>query len=327
MPGRTRTQTAPPGSVRAHMDAREREQRRRIRRRQVRRRRAVALATLVTVVLAASAPFWPAGGGADRAATAGERDGGRARPLAGGRQEASGEAGRRPPADRPTGTLVRVGGRSAVAGRGSLLRFVVEVEGGLGVDRRAFAHAVETVLFDPRGWRTSGFQFQRVSSGPVDFRVALASPDTTDRLCAPLRTRGRYSCHSNGRAVLRRRRAALPHLPGEPRGRARARPRSRPLPRAGRSGPGDAPADEGRRAVHREPLAAPGGAVGGLRRSSPRPGCRPGSAAPSPTRRPTRRRAGRRRARRPPCRRRDRRWCPASSGRGSSRAPCRRTTR
>ena len=206
MPGRTRTQTAPPGSVGAHMDAREREQRRRIRRRQVRRRRAVALATLVTVVLAASAPFWPAGGGADRAASAGERDGGRARPLAGGRQEASGEAARRPRADRPTGTLVRVGGRSAVAGRGSLLRFVVEVEGGLGVDRRAFAHAVETVLFDPRGWRTSGFQFQRVSSGPVDFRVALASPDTTDRLCAPLRTRGRYSCHANGRAVLNVRR-------------------------------------------------------------------------------------------------------------------------
>jgi hypothetical protein len=41
-----------------------------------------------------------------------------------------------------------------------------------------------------------------VEEGSVAFRVTLASPSTTDRLCAPLQTRGRYSCFQRGRAVV-----------------------------------------------------------------------------------------------------------------------------
>jgi hypothetical protein len=41
-----------------------------------------------------------------------------------------------------------------------------------------------------------------VGGGAVSSRVTLASPRTTDRLCAPLPTNGRFSCHRAGRAVI-----------------------------------------------------------------------------------------------------------------------------
>jgi hypothetical protein len=107
------------------------------------------------------------------------------------------------PAMRATGRLRVVPGQSKVHGRGPLRRFTVEVEEGLADDPAAFAAAVERVLFDARGWGGGGrLSFQRVSSGPVSFRVTLATPATTDRLCLPLRTGGIYSCYAGGRSVL-----------------------------------------------------------------------------------------------------------------------------
>ena len=104
---------------------------------------------------------------------------------------------------RGTGVLAVVPGASAVAGTGRPTRYLVEVEGGLGVDPRAFAREVERVLGDRRSWGAGGRRaMQRVSGGTVAFRVALASPRTTDRLCSPLRTNGYYSCANSGRAVL-----------------------------------------------------------------------------------------------------------------------------
>jgi Protein of unknown function (DUF3152) len=105
----------------------------------------------------------------------------------------------RPPVapGRP-GQLVVVPGQQGSTSAGAL-RFLVEVEGGLAVDRAAFARHVTRTLRDRRSWTTP---FRRVSSGPVDFRVTLASPALTNRLCAPLLTNGIYSCGQNGRAVL-----------------------------------------------------------------------------------------------------------------------------
>ncbi|HEX2045381.1 MAG TPA: DUF3152 domain-containing protein [Gaiellaceae bacterium] len=101
------------------------------------------------------------------------------------------------------GTLVVVPGRSRVSGPGPLHRFAVEVEGGLPVDPSAFAARVVDVLSDRRSWGAGGVAaFQRVASEPVDFRVTLASPALTDRLCSPLRTNGIFSCAQGGRAVL-----------------------------------------------------------------------------------------------------------------------------
>ncbi len=105
-------------------------------------------------------------------------------------------------APRPTGELSVVDGRSRAHGRGPLRTFSIEIERGLGADRRAVAREVERTLLSPRGWRRTGLSFKRVASGEPSFKVTLASPDTADRLCQPLQTLGRYSCFQGGRAVL-----------------------------------------------------------------------------------------------------------------------------
>ena len=114
------------------------------------------------------------------------------------------------PAANPTpvvasgdGRLAVVPGRGAVSGPGEAAPYLVEVEGGLGVDPAAFAREVEQVLADPRSWGAGGRRaLQRVDGGDVAFRVALTSPTTTDRLCAPLDTNGSFSCGTGGRAVI-----------------------------------------------------------------------------------------------------------------------------
>jgi Protein of unknown function (DUF3152) len=101
------------------------------------------------------------------------------------------------------GTFDRAGGTGRRAGTGPLRRYTVAVEDGLDVDADVFAAAVERTLSDPRSWGHGGrLSFQRVADGPVSFRVLLASPDTVDRLCAPLRTNGRLSCGSGTTAVV-----------------------------------------------------------------------------------------------------------------------------
>jgi hypothetical protein len=103
---------------------------------------------------------------------------------------------------KPGRLYIVPGSSDAASGRGAPLRFAVEVEGGLSIDPQRFAEAVEGILGDPRGWTRSGRVFRRVGEGPVRFRVALASPETTDELCAPLETNGWLSCETSGRAVL-----------------------------------------------------------------------------------------------------------------------------
>jgi hypothetical protein len=104
--------------------------------------------------------------------------------------------------------------RSAKAGR--TVRYTVEVEGGLRLDTKDYAATVARVLTDARGWQAAdGVRFvnvtpkQATDGARVDLRVTLASPDTTDRLGAPLLTRGEVSCISAGRAVLNTKRWQL----------------------------------------------------------------------------------------------------------------------
>lgn len=114
---------------------------------------------------------------------------------------------RDPGSYNPTGRLALVPGTTHVHGSGPLWRFEVQTERGLGVDAVAFGRHVEEILFARRGWtRGGGVAFQRVSGGLVDFRVILASPSLTDRLCAPALTRGLFSCHNHGRVVINFRR-------------------------------------------------------------------------------------------------------------------------
>jgi hypothetical protein len=93
------------------------------------------------------------------------------------------------------------------AGHGRVLRYAVEVERGLPFSAAAFAAEVHRVLNDPRGWGKGRLlRFRRVQDGPVRFRVSLSSPAMTDRMCLPLHTHGRLSCHSHGRSVINARR-------------------------------------------------------------------------------------------------------------------------
>ncbi len=99
---------------------------------------------------------------------------------------------------------------------GRVVRYTVETEGGLGIEPTGFARTVVADLTDPRGWQTRDrVRFVNVTPDQVrggqrpDLRVMVASPDTTDRLCAPLQTRGRVSCHNGGRVVLNAKRWLL----------------------------------------------------------------------------------------------------------------------
>lgn len=113
-------------------------------------------------------------------------------------------------AETPEPTVVQRGdgqprtvpGTTARHGTGDLTTYVVQVEGGLGVDPRQFAQAVDQTLADPRSW-TARRSMQRVDDeDAADVKVVLASPALTDQLCAPLETGGYYSCANGAWAVL-----------------------------------------------------------------------------------------------------------------------------
>ncbi len=79
-------------------------------------------------------------------------------------------------------------------------RYAVATEDGSGVDPDELAGLVAAVLEDPRSWIADGATgFQQVGADDdPQFTVVVATPATVDRLCAPLRTVGKYSCGNNG---------------------------------------------------------------------------------------------------------------------------------
>ena len=104
----------------------------------------------------------------------------------------------------PTGTYTGAPGGSFVAGTGPLVAYAVQVENGIPVAPADFALEVDRILADPRGWTADGSRsLQRVEDpAAAAFRVVLATPSTTDELCAPLRTNGIFSCFNHGVAVI-----------------------------------------------------------------------------------------------------------------------------
>ncbi len=92
----------------------------------------------------------------------------------------------------------------AASARGRLLRFDVAVEKGLPIDADQAARTIAATLNDARSWRgTRSVRFQLVASAQAaDLHVRLVTPKTTDRLCAPLKTRGEVSCQRGTKVVL-----------------------------------------------------------------------------------------------------------------------------
>lgn len=113
-------------------------------------------------------------------------------------------------------TVLRVPGKDT-SRSGPTVRYTVEVEGGLeGVDAKDFASEVRSVLRSGRGWEpVDNVHFVDVSpaqdrrGADVDIRVTLASPTTTDELCAPVQTNGQVSCWNGERSVINVRRWLL----------------------------------------------------------------------------------------------------------------------
>lgn len=104
-------------------------------------------------------------------------------------------------ASSSSGSFTTVGGGHDAGGPGRTVAYTVLVEHGSGIDPNEFAAAVEAILDDTRSWRASGrLHFVRVESG--GFPLYFATPQTVDRLCAPLDTEGFTSCSINGRVVI-----------------------------------------------------------------------------------------------------------------------------
>jgi hypothetical protein len=118
--------------------------------------------------------------------------------------------GRRQPPRVPvpwaaSGRYVVVPGRASPprGGRGTVIRYMVEVERGLPFRGRDFAAAVQRILNDPRGWGSGGrMRFERTDQGPVRIRVSLSSPALSSRRCLPLDTGGQLSCWHPPRAII-----------------------------------------------------------------------------------------------------------------------------
>lgn len=82
------------------------------------------------------------------------------------------------------------------------LLYSVEVEKPLPFATADVARVVDTTLADSRSWGDRlGLTLRRVDERP-SVRVLLATPATTDALCAPLDTAGRVSCRNGSLVVL-----------------------------------------------------------------------------------------------------------------------------
>ncbi|WP_256727272.1 DUF3152 domain-containing protein [Streptomyces acidiscabies] len=96
-----------------------------------------------------------------------------------------------------TGAYTTAPGTGQQAGKGTPLRYKVEIEKGIDLPLGDTADEVEQVLADRRGWTADGTSsFRRVSTGPTDFVVRIATPGTVDTACAEygLDTHGDLNC-------------------------------------------------------------------------------------------------------------------------------------
>ena len=79
----------------------------------------------------------------------------------------------------------------------------LKIETTVDVDATCVSNLILKILNDPRGWATIiDKKFQFTSLDRSDFEIIFATPNTVDELCAPLATKGMYSCRRENRVVL-----------------------------------------------------------------------------------------------------------------------------
>jgi hypothetical protein len=116
--------------------------------------------------------------------------------------KAPADSGVSPVPQRASGRFAVAPVRARTSPQPGALTYRVEVERGLPYDAAGFARTVARTLADPRSWGGSGEHPLERVAGDADFRIVLASPDTVDRLCAPLATKGRVSCRNGDDVVI-----------------------------------------------------------------------------------------------------------------------------
>ncbi|MET9552882.1 DUF3152 domain-containing protein [Streptomyces sp. NPDC006645] len=86
---------------------------------------------------------------------------------------------------RASGEFEAVPGLARAPGKGEKITYRIDIEKGLGLDRKLFADAVQKTLNDDRSWAHNGaMTFERISGGSPRFVITLASPGTTAEWCA-----------------------------------------------------------------------------------------------------------------------------------------------
>ncbi|MFC9746697.1 DUF3152 domain-containing protein [Streptomyces niveus] len=118
-----------------------------------------------------------------------------------------------------TGEFSTAAAHGGPVGTGTIRRYSVQVEGGTGIPAADAAKEIAGILGDRRGWTANGRDgFQLVSSGPRDFEVKIATPDTVDRICgaAGLHTRGEVNCNVGDQVIVNLKRwlTGSPQFPG-----------------------------------------------------------------------------------------------------------------
>ncbi|MFD7016284.1 DUF3152 domain-containing protein [Streptomyces sp. NPDC059161] len=107
------------------------------------------------------------------------------------------------PASGPgTFTTARASGQ-IVGTAGPLRRYEVQVEDGVDVSAKDAALDVQKILADPRSWAAHGKgRFQLVADG-ADVVIKIATPKTTDKLCASNGdTGGELNCEVTGGVIV-----------------------------------------------------------------------------------------------------------------------------
>lgn len=105
-----------------------------------------------------------------------------------------------------TFTIASGGTRVIGPSAGKLERYEVAVQTGLSETPSSVAATVDSILDNQtRGWARSGkWRFQRVSSGPYDFVVELATAANTDLICGKygIKTEGVVNCRGQANVVI-----------------------------------------------------------------------------------------------------------------------------
>lgn len=92
----------------------------------------------------------------------------------------------------------------APAPAGTVHRYALRIEGGIGIVPEEAAAEVARILADERGWRAiHDVSFEQVADpAQAEFTISLASPPTVDQLCLPARTHGIWSCRIGSEVAL-----------------------------------------------------------------------------------------------------------------------------